>query len=201
MNESSSKPTTEESIDSITVQTFRFKFSQEFTEHMSYFAKIHQYDDRKVFKEAWLEWINQAEINALINDETKILTNQGYTGDIIDKMFKSTRYYYRTKKDNTEPATQRKEYVGFSSNMLEIIDNHVKNQFLENTKKNNQNMIITNISPAHAYVDFCEKHQLEIGVESLCLRQTDSDIDLSHKFKKTYKNRYFIQSRLITIHS
>ena len=191
-----------ESVDSITVQTFRFKFSQDFTEPMAYFAKIHQYDDRQIFKESWLEWTNQVEINALINDEIKKLTNQGYSGDVMDKMFKSARYYYRTKKETKEPLNPRKVYVGFSSNMLEIIDNHIKSRFLENTKKNKQNMIITNISPAHAYADFVETHQAEIALETLYLGlgNTDSE-NVNNKFKKTYKNRYFIQSKLITNYS
>jgi len=196
--------TTAESVESITVQTFRFKFSQDFTEQMSYFAKIHQYDDRQIFKEAWLEWTNQVEITSLINDEIKKLTNQGYSGDVMDKMFKSARYYYRTKKETKEPLNPRKTYVGFSSNMLEIIDNHIKSRFLENTKKNKQNMIITNISPAHAYADFVETHQTEIAVETLYLGlgldNTDSE-NVNNKFKKTYKNRYFIQSKLITNYS
>ena len=193
---------TVESNESITVQTFRFKFSQDFTEPMSYFAKIHQFDDRIIFKEAWLEWTNRDEITSLINDEIKKLTNQGYSGDVMDKMFKSARYYYRTKKEPKEPLNPRKVYVGFSSNMLEIIDNHIKARFLENTKKNKQNMIITNISPAHAYADFVETHQAEIAVETLYLGLDNTDIEnVSNKFKKTYKNRYFIQSKLITNYS
>ena len=47
----------------ITVHTFRFKFSQEFTEQMANFAKIHQYDDRKAFKEAWQEWIKDDDMD------------------------------------------------------------------------------------------------------------------------------------------
>ena len=34
-------------------ETYRFKFSVEFSELLNNFAKIHQYDERKDFKEEW----------------------------------------------------------------------------------------------------------------------------------------------------
>ena len=33
---------------------YRFKFTEQFMEELYKFSKIHQYDDRKDFKEAWL---------------------------------------------------------------------------------------------------------------------------------------------------
>ena len=41
---------------------FRFKFSSDFTDHLTPFAKLHQYDDRHTYKEAWTQWL-------VINDE------------------------------------------------------------------------------------------------------------------------------------
>ena len=75
---------------------FRFKFTDEFMEDLYKFSKIHQYDHRKEFKEAWLLWIDD---NAeLVSDEIERLTRLNYEGDVIDKMFKSARYYFRKKK-------------------------------------------------------------------------------------------------------
>ena len=184
--------------EDITVHTFRFKFSQEFTEQMANFAKIHQYDDRKAFKEAWQEWIKDDDINSLINDESKDLINRGYEGNILEKMFKSARYYYRTKSNNKEPPTvPRKEYIGFSSNMLEIMDNHIKAQFLENAKADKNNKMIAKISPANAYTEFCNTHHVEIDGESKNIfeqyeNQYAGKDEIDVKFKKTYKNRYFL---------
>jgi hypothetical protein len=36
---------------------YRFKFTEEFMEYLHNFSKIHQYDERKDFKEAWNIWI------------------------------------------------------------------------------------------------------------------------------------------------
>ena len=74
---------------------FRHKFSDEFTVSLSKFAKIHQYDHRSDFKEAWATWTDDNE--DLVATETRRLTNNGYEGDILDKMCKSARYYYRKK--------------------------------------------------------------------------------------------------------
>lgn len=179
--------------ENITVQTFRFKFSQEFTEQMANFAKIHQYDDRKIFKESWQEWIKDDKINSLINEENKNLFKMGYEGNILEKMFKSARYYYRTKNNNKEPAITRKEYVGFSQNMLELMDNNIKEQFLKNTKTDKNNKIITKISPANAYIEFCNTYYTEIEKETKCIcDQYENKNDINLKFKKTFKNRYFL---------
>jgi hypothetical protein len=42
--------------DEININIFRFKFKDEFTGELYKFAKIHQYDHRKDFKEAWKKW-------------------------------------------------------------------------------------------------------------------------------------------------
>jgi len=39
------------------INIFRYKFDNEFTEHLYKFSKIHQYDHRKDFKEAWNIWM------------------------------------------------------------------------------------------------------------------------------------------------
>jgi hypothetical protein len=188
--------------DQLIIQTFRYTFSQEFTEQMSYFAKIHQFDDIKTFKEAWKSWSEEDKyIASLINNEQKILIEQGYDGNIIDKMFKSARYYYRKKKEiPTTPPQERREYIGCSIKILEIMDVYIKTKFLENTIKTNDNKIKTTISPAHAYNEFCNIYKQSIIDELELLEQQpncklDSKI-LNEKIKKTFKNRYFIQSKL-----
>jgi hypothetical protein len=41
------------------VNIFRYKFSEDFTKPLYQFSKIHQYDHRKDFKEAWNNWIEE----------------------------------------------------------------------------------------------------------------------------------------------
>lgn len=198
-----------QSAAKIVIQTFRFKFSQEFTENMSHFAKIHQFDDRVSFKEAWKIWTEEIYIASLINEEQKVLSAQGYDGDVVDKMFKSARYYYRKKKSDQEPseAIPRKEYIGVSAKILECMDSYIKTKFLENTMKTKDNIIKTTISPANAYTDFNNIHKLQIEeeIEKLYIHQEEHNQckldakEITIKFKKTFKNRYFIQSKNVAM--
>ena len=43
----------------INVNIFRYKFTDEFMEDLFKFSKIHQYDHRSVFKEAWIIWTQE----------------------------------------------------------------------------------------------------------------------------------------------
>ena len=76
--------------NNLPIVIYRFKFTEEFMEDLYKFSKIHQYDDRKDFKEAWKVWTKENE--NIINDEMRRLLNLGYEGDVLDKMFKSARY-------------------------------------------------------------------------------------------------------------
>lgn len=74
---------------------YRFKFTEEFMKDMWIFSKIHQYDHRKDFKEAWVLWLKDNE--EIVSQEIVRLQDLRYEGDILDKMFKSARYYFRKK--------------------------------------------------------------------------------------------------------
>jgi hypothetical protein len=66
-------------------QIYRFKFSKEFMEELHNFSKIHQYDERKDFKEAWKIWIED-------------------NNDIIDIACLQIREnFFTTKKLNRKP--------------------------------------------------------------------------------------------------
>jgi len=76
---------------------FRFEFSKQFMDVLYQFSKIHQYDDRHSYKEAWKEWTMIDEISGMIEEETRRMVELGYLGNVEDKMFKSGRYYFRKK--------------------------------------------------------------------------------------------------------
>jgi hypothetical protein len=64
---------------------------------LSRFSKVHQYDDRPTYKSEWQKWTNQEEIAQTMEVEKRRLQENGYIGDIDDKMFKAGRYYFRKK--------------------------------------------------------------------------------------------------------
>jgi hypothetical protein len=160
---------------------FRFKFTEEFMEELYKFSKIHQYDERKDFKEAWKIWVE--ENMELIDTESRRLNVLGYEGDILNKMFKSARYYFRKKSTVPIEPKQRRQYISVNHELLEAMDVHVKT-----------NIRNDGYQPKTGFVSFCKENEvilkqtitniLEQGIKDAEMIQT--------KLKKTYKNRYFI---------
>ena len=160
---------------------FRFKFSDEFTSQLIPFAKLHQYDDRHLYKEEWTRWINNND--ELIINETRRLKSLGYDGDVHDKMYKSGRYYFRNK---TEHAVKtRRKYISLEHEILSAMDDHIS-----------INYHMPHFKPSHAYEQFCIEYKDAIHGEVQRIEEEQheglSKNDILMKFKKTYKNRYYL---------
>jgi hypothetical protein len=170
---------------------FRFKFTDDVASAIVQFAKIHQYDDRKTYKEMWKQWCEDND--EIISREITRLNNLGYDGDVHDKMFKAGRYYFR-KKDLSDHKTPRprRNYISMSGDILTAMDTHIK----ENITKHK-------FTPATAYDDFCDtnKNMLLDEIKRIFNTGPLTKDDVSNKIKKTYKNRYFIVSRSDISHS
>lgn len=167
--------------DNIPVEIYRYKFTNEFTDELFKFSKVHQYDHRKDFKEAWEIWLE--ENTNLVDDEVRRLTNLGYDGDINDKMFKSARYYFRKKSTEKKEPAKRRIYVGAHKELLETMDEHIKKSLKSGDFK-----------PSDGFDEYCKQNidVLKEQVNMLCQAGfTDSD-EIKAKIKKTYKNRYFL---------
>jgi hypothetical protein len=133
------------------IKTYRHEFSKEFMAKLSRFSKVHQYDDRQTYKSEWQKWTSQDDIAEAMEVERRSLQENGYTGDIDDKMFKAGRYYFRKKTstivadqtittvppttdnniatDPTSPATpahQRRTYITMSKQCIRLMDQHIK---------------------------------------------------------------------------
>lgn len=192
------------SNESIQLCTLRFNLSKDLTDELMYFSKLHQFDDRKTFKEAWIKWKENENNKILLDLEINRLHNDGFEGNSEDKIFKSLRYYFKKKvsKETSEkiPQKKRKQYESLSEDFLGKIDEHIYNQLQSNiiskTKTTESTILITSVSQANAYYDFCLNHKDIIQNEINLLIQKNSEkkytaIELSNKFKKTYKNRFF----------
>ena len=167
--------------DEFNINIFRYKFSEDFTKPLYQFSKIHQYDHRKDFKEAWNIWIEENE--DLVNKEVRRLTDLDYKGDILDKMFKSARYYFRKKSTEKKDPQKRRSYVGIQSELLVAMDKHI------NANKRNDNY-----KPSTGFDNFCKEYIeiLQNEVASLCKCGMKDSEEIKNKIKKTYKNRYFM---------
>lgn len=165
----------------INVNIFRYKFTENFTTELFRFSKIHQYDHRKDFKEAWNIWLEDND--DIVSDEVRRLTNLAYDGDILDKMFKSARYYFRKKGTEKKIPTERRNYVGVNKDLLDAMDEHIK------SKINNKNY-----KPSEGFDEFCKSNinLLKEEVNILCRNGLIDSVEIKKKIKKTYKNRYFL---------
>jgi len=160
---------------------FRFKFTQEFIDQLTYFAKLYQYSDKITYKEHWDRWIENND--EMISRETTRLNEIGYTGNITDKMYKSGRYYFRNKKQQ-EPK-QRRKYISIDQDLIEHINNHIQN--------------CSENKPSNSYEQFCDIYSNQLQEEMNRLLE-DEHLNLNkymirEKFKKTFKNRYFLSNK------
>ena len=105
---------------------YRFKFQDDTINFMNTFAKIHQHDNRDDFKEAWELW--KDENKNMIIMETERLENMEYKGNVLDKMYKSVRYYYEQNLANIERRKEtkpRRKYISLGNDVLTRIDRHI----------------------------------------------------------------------------
>jgi hypothetical protein len=91
--------------DNNNIKTYRFEFSKSFINELSRFSKVHQYDERHTYKKEWSTWKSDSGIAEIMEMEKRRLEENGYIGNIEDKMFKSGRYYFRKKTTATATAT------------------------------------------------------------------------------------------------
>ena len=169
-------------------QTYRYKFSIEIMNEVTAFSKIHQYDDRQTYREAWNIW--KEEQRDSVDAETERLMRLGYTGSVEDKMYRAGRYYFR-KKDlsETKEKRERRGYILINRKARAAMDTHIR-EIMDGDE----------FTPASGYTDFCGKNLAILTEEiyRICREDVAAAADtkiLAEKFKKTYKNRYYLLSR------
>jgi hypothetical protein len=167
----------------IELDTFHYHFSEEMGERFTYFATLHRYDDRKSFKENWEKWVAEPDVAECISNEMDRIKTGGYVGDVIGKMFRSVRYYYRKKqmKEPNSESKKRKTYEMASKEILEEIDRHILEQITEHSVETNRDAKRSGVSPAKAFAHYVETHE-EVVEE---------------KYKKIYKNRFYLLAKNI----
>ena len=160
---------------------YRYKFTELFMEQLYIFSKVHQYDERSDFKEAWTIWIE--ENKEMINDEINRLNLLNYDGNILEKMYKSARYYFRKKTNEKKEPLKRRKYISVTKELLDAMDEHILCY---------ANM--ENYQPKTGFVDFCnqQKDILRTSISKICKEGTTDPVLIQEKMKKTYKNRYFM---------
>jgi hypothetical protein len=171
----------EETDNELPILIYRFKFTEVFMEQLYNFSKIHQYDERKDFKEAWQTWTEENE--TIIDEEMRRLLNLGYDGDVLDKMFKSARYYFRKKSAEKKEPKQRRQYISVNRELLNAMDKHIE-----------ENIYNTDYQPKTGFIKFCNDNEkiLKETISKIFEQGIKESQIIEDKIKKTYKNRYFM---------
>jgi len=169
------------------VRVLRHEFSSALIERLNDFVNVHECDDRKTYKEAWMAWMAHDEIAALLTTEVARLRDLGYKGDVLDKLFKSGRYYFRGKRPNEANADKvnQRKYVLLNRQLLDAMDEHIERGLRLNDA----------YTPAVGFADFCNMRADDavMKAEVVSLSERLSSGEAVHaKLKKTYKNRYFM---------
>ena len=164
---------------------YRHKFSPKFLEYLKDFSRIHRYDTAAAFKDNWEIWCD--ENKDIIEEERKKLKEQGYDGKVLVKMYKSARYYFKTKSNKKTEPVKRRNYIGLDSEFRDLMDNHIENVCARREMK-----------PADGFVDFMDQviYVDKINTETVRLKSYNfKQEEIFAKMKKTYKNRYFIYQK------
>jgi hypothetical protein len=152
--------------------TYRYKFSSELGDALSLFAQANASATRQEYKAAFEKWADANE--RLIQEEVARLTGLGFTGDAVDRMYKSARYYYCREK--SKPEKLNSSYKT-SKRVLAAMDEHIRAK--GHTMK-----------PSIAFDDFFHQNNLILRVGGENANVSLENDDVIRKLKKTYKNRY-----------
>ena len=166
-------------------KTYRYKFSAGFLANLKEFSRIHKYDDTQAFKDNWENWMEEKK--EIIKLECDTLKKNGYEGDVLVKMYKSARYYFKTKSNKKTEPVKRRNYIGLDSEFRDLMDNHIVNICARREMK-----------PADGFVNFMDegKYVDKINTETVRLKSYNfKQEEIFAKMKKTYKNRYFIYQK------
>jgi hypothetical protein len=160
----------------------------------------------------------------LVEREISRLEQLGYKGDVIDKMFKAGRYYFREKEslekkkkkndvdtndDNNTGASEAdaSEADASEADASEAGEEDkpqrtycvMKPDVIKAMDKHLLSIMKEpKFKPANGYKQFCEQHMDILRQEIARLIQEGTVMTaekLSEKIKKTYKNRYYILSK------
>tara|TARA_B110000977_G_scaffold188531_1_gene256877 strand:- start:1318 stop:1854 length:537 start_codon:yes stop_codon:yes gene_type:complete len=163
-------------------KTYRYKFTENFLAILKEYSRLHRFDDPINFKDNWEIWCD--ENKKIIEEECAILSKMGYKGDGVAKMYKSSRYYFKNKSNTKKEVKKRRKYVSVGLDFKDAIDNHINNITIRRE-----------IKPSEGYINFIddELNTDLLRLEKLRLESYNFTIEeIMVKFKKTYKNRYFI---------
>jgi len=181
----------QQTMEISTVTKFRFVYSPEIETILREFAKEHEGEERKQFKQSWNVFMEENKL--LLDNESKRIKQEGYDKDVYAKMFHTIKYYYvkkskkqkqqqeqhnqeekEEKEENKVPEShppKQRSYNKLGKQWIQTITTFIKDD-LESYKHTKE------MKPEYSYNRFLEKHATE-------------DEELQLRVKKSYKTQYY----------
>ena len=165
----------------IRIKAIRYNFTPQMMEKIQEFTRVHQFDERKKYKEEWKCWINTKEIQLKVSSEIVRLKGEGCTWEdevIKEKMYKSSKFYYKKKMETEDERQEEKsdeeekrqeKYKGFTKAFLRSIDGYIMEKIKEESKVSSTTDL--DVVPIKLYNEYCMNHQDDIKKEILRLRE------------------------------
>jgi hypothetical protein len=170
-------------------QTFRFQLGDNILSSLRPFAARHADLRSTEFTIQWEWWCKTNEV--LIEAETVRLRKMGYDNDVLTKLYRAARYYFKNCPPRLEPRRRinRCVYMTLAPQVLQAIDAHLRTFVSPDSAK-----------PAALYAHFLATNTalvplLATEIERMRMQGGFDDAKALAKIKKTYKNRYFLMTQ------
>ena len=178
---------------------FRYDFSDNIVQMLGEFANENIGKSRKEFMNRWEEYIAEEGTRQKIEYEKEMMIQHGFSGDVMDKMYKSVRYYHvkRDKKKFLEEDSinKYKHENRFSREFLKIMDEYIYYQLTnpDNIYVNENGIQINTVSQSGSYKKFCENNRENILEEFIKIKNKTGPLTgiMVNKLRKTYKTRFY----------
>lgn len=188
----------------VNAKLFRFKFSEEMSELLLSFSQQHKFCNKDDFKDQWEMWTSE-HVDAIYREKERLET-MGYDGNIVEKMFKSVKYYYCKRNEKYKNVDgdkgskdKKKKYIKKNNEFITIIDDFIDTHMEQRKEEGGMVIKTCKIKPSHFWNLFYNEYGTELTCEVERI-QNESENRLSNneamaKIRKLFNNRYFIKVR------
>jgi hypothetical protein len=178
-------------------KTFRFEFTADIMDLIKRFAIVHQYDERKMYKEQWNNWYNENKEE--MEREIERMNEIGYVGDVQDKMFKAGRYYFRKKNIKNKEKTENKEVQTQYVKHAEVKHADVKHADVKHADVKHAdvrphvvNASVVKEKPQRNYITMLEETLAAMDEHIKTSLANDADFKPSDGYSKFCENNVFV---------
>lgn len=173
-----------------TPPSFRQPFSDVVVQKLTEFTKTHLTKNRKEFQQMWSRWI--VDNACLIDQEQTRLRNNGFAGDVLDKMYKSARNYLRKKirrelsherecrtNADADIGKKRKNRISTDKNIIALMHSHAKLLGGSDSRA---------WKPSEKFKCFMQTHGTQVREEiARCCNHGESKYECMFRIKSGYK--------------